>query len=158
MKLYEYLNENVCSSIIDWEKYQANEKLFVIDGHLTFSENNHYLEDIDVINASWEGINQWCIDNAENCCEDDAVLITRLLNDTIKSIISSNLIPVKCSHYARCYVFANHNFLGNELMEKCKLTVNNSIANIIFNPHDYKVITISDISNCDPYNDIWEDM
>lgn len=159
MKLYEHLNENVWTDAIDWKKYNNGEIRFIKDNDNDNFEDIGYIDDFELLRTAWEGINEWCTWEAENCQEDDAVLIARILNDTIRMISDSYDDTItSCSLYARCYMFVNHLSVGNDLIAKCRFQVNNAIANAILYDDSYTEITISDILNCEPDNDIWEDM
>lgn len=153
MRLYEFLNENLGEDY-NWEDYTYEE-----------TDIQELKGNQSLLCEIWDAINDWADEFADNCKGTDAALIVRILNETISLInqhTSSDCISLSsaadlCSIYGRCCVFAKNLMCGSEFFEKCKFVVNNTIANCIICKKQPDV-ELSDVDECDPEEDCWEEL
>ena len=156
MMLYEFLQETYCTDEIDWKKYQDGSNDYIEDEDLLddWSENGYIFDD-SFINSTWEEINEWVMEEADNCTEDDAALILRLLNDTLLFVQDvKDELSTCAAFYARCYMFVKSPFMGNDILNKCRFTVNRALSQLFWCER-YEKPTLASAMKCNPDTEEW---
>lgn len=152
MRLYEYLENNLTVHYA-WEDYTFDE-----------ADIPELKGNFSLLCDVWDLLNDWSVQYAECCNNVDAALIAKILTETIsliRSLTETEPISIQsaadlCSLYGRGCVFSKNIMEGSEYLEKCKLIVNNTIANCIFSKGN-SIITFSDINDVD-LDEGWESL